>query len=142
MNDSEHLLRKIKENEQLVRKLEPVLLAARRRVTLYRELYKLETEKEPSQQSEAEGQLKIPLMQHERKPFEKTGRLSISEAVIRMLQESKKPLHGKEILKNLPVYGAHAKNLNTLWATINNKRRVFENLGNNRWRLRKDAPLD
>ena len=49
MNESEYLLKKVEENERTVRELEPRLMAARKRVSLYRELYELETGKQAIQ---------------------------------------------------------------------------------------------
>ena len=143
MNEwAESLLKKIQENEKILEKLEPHLEATKERLVLYRKLYELETGKEAMQQDKSVRQLDMPLVKKKRKPFEKAGRLSIAEATVRMLKESKGPLHGKDIFKKLPAYGASAKNLNTVWGTLSNKPKLFKNVGNNRWILRKYAPLE
>ena len=140
MNDwIKSLLKRIQENEKVLEKFEPCVEAAKERLVLYRKLYELETGQGNAQQDKSARQLDMPLVNQKRKPFERTGRLSIAQATIRMLQESKRPLHGKDILNRLPAYGASAKNLNTVWGTLKNKPKLFENVGNNTWRLRKGA---
>lgn len=138
----ESLLKKVQETERTVRELEPRLKAARERLLLYRRLYDLETGKGITQQGESTVQLEMPSLKRKRKPFEKAGRLSIAEATTRMLKELGEPLHGREILEKLPAYGASAKNLNTVWGTLSNRRKLFKNIGNNKWILRKDASQD
>ncbi len=137
---TESLLKKVQETERAVRELEPRLKVAREQLLLYKRLYELETERGITQQRESTLQLEMAIPKHKRKPFEKVGRLSIAVATMRMLEESERPLHGKEILEKLPAYGASVKNLNSLWAIMNNKPKLFENLGDNKWILRKDAP--
>jgi len=139
---AESLLKKIQENEKILERLEPRLAATRERLVLYRKLYELETGKEVMQQDKLVRQLDMPLLKSKRKPFEKAGRLSIAEATTRMLKELGEPLHGREILEKLPAYGASAKNLNSVWGTLSNRRKLFKNIGNNKWILRKDASQD
>lgn len=132
------LLKRIQDDEKVLTELEPRVQAAKERLVLCRKLYELEMGK----QAESVHQLDMPLVNEKRKPFQKAGRLSIAEATIRMLEESKRPLHGKEIFKKLPAYGASAKNLNTVWGTLANKPKLFKNIGNSTWILKKDAPHD
>jgi len=136
---TESLLKKVQETERAVRELESRLKVAREQLLLYRRLYDLETGKGIMRQEESTVQLEMSSLKHKRKPFEKGGRLSIAEATIRMLEESKRPLHGKEILEKLPAYGATAKNLNTVWGTLSNSPKLFKNIGNNRWILVEGA---
>lgn len=138
MNEwAESLLKKIRENEKTVRQLEPRLSQARERLILYTKLYALETGKQIPHEKKSESQLEMKMVEGEKKPFQKRGRLSIAEATQRMLEELKGPLHGKEILERLPAYGASAKSLNSLWATLKNRPKLFKNLGGNRWVLQK-----
>ena len=133
----EFLRKKKEENQRAVRELESRLKLVRERLLLYGRLYELETQKAAAKGATA--QLDMPVV---RKPFEKAGRLSIAEATMQMLRESSGPLHGKEIFKRLHAYGASAKNLNTVAGTLSNRPKLFKNVGNNTWVLRKGASLN
>lgn len=123
-NESGWLLKRIQENEQVIGELEPRLVVARERLFLYRKLYELKT-----------GKGIISLDSSEVKPFKKKGYLSIPEATKRMLEEYKKPLHGREIFERLPSYESFAKNVNSVQCVLAKKPRIFKNVGKNMWIL-------
>lgn len=136
------LLKQMRDDERLIDQLDPSVKAAKERLRASRKLYTLKTGKEPIVRSGRETQLEIPLSKPQELRLKKNKRMTIAQATKLMLEEKGEPLHATEILAKLPEYGSSASTMPVVWVALSRNSKLFQNIGKNRWTLRKDASRD